>query len=149
MTHCALCTNHNVHCAQCALCTVHVVHCAQCTMFIVHNAQHTSCLCRTHIFSLQNTHLLSAEHTHLPCLHNAEGVTLGSPRSHFGTTFSTFFGLFRGCPRSVPMTFRHHRKVSPRHSRGVLGQFFRLFSDMFRKVPRYFSKTPGQFLDIF
>ena len=86
---------------------------------------------------------------HLPCLHNAEGVTLGSPRGHFFRHFSTFFGLFRGCPRSVPMTFRHHRKVSPQGFRGVLGQFFRLFSDMFGKVPRYFSSTPGWFLSIF
>ena len=91
-----------VHNAHCALCTMHNVHCAQCTMFIVHNA-------------------------HIPCLHNAEGVTWGSYFRHF----STFFGLFRGCPRSVPMTFRHHRKVFPRGSRGVSDNFFRHFSDMF------------------
>ena len=61
------------------------------------------------------------------------------------TTFSTIFGLFPGGPRSVPRTFFINGKVLPRGSGGVLSDFFRFFSEVFRKVPRSFSGTPGRF----
>ena len=51
--------------------------------------------------------------------------------------------------RIVPRRFEDHGKVFPRPSSGVSGHFFALSSDFFRKVPRYFSSTPGQFLSIF
>ena len=56
---------------------------------------------------------------------------------HFRVTFSTFVGLFRGCPRSVPMRLRHRRKVFPRHSRGVSGYLFDIFSK------RCSGRSPG------
>ena len=60
-------------------------------------------------------------------------------------TFSTIFGLFPGGPRSVPGRFFINGKVLPRGSGGVLSDFFRFFSEVFRKVPRSFSETPGRF----
>ena len=61
------------------------------------------------------------------------------------TTFSTIFGLFPGGPRSVPRTFFINGKVLQIGSRGVLGWFWKFFSEVFRKVPRSFSRTPGRF----
>ena len=65
------------------------------------------------------------------------------------TTFSTIFRLFPGGPRSVPRTFFINRKALPRGSGGVLGWFWRFFSEVFRKVPRSFSSTPGWFWSTF
>ena len=50
--------------------------------------------------------------------------------------FSTIFGLFPGGPWSVPGRFFINGKVLPRGSGGVLSDFFRLFSEVFRKVSR-------------
>ena len=64
-------------------------------------------------------------------------------------TFSTIFGLFPGGPRSVPGRFFINRKALQIGSRGVLSNVFSIFSEMFRKVPRSFSGTPGLFLGTF
>ena len=65
------------------------------------------------------------------------------------STFSTIFGLFPGGPRNVPGRFFINGKVLPRGSGVVLSDFFRFFSEVFRKVPRSFSGTPGRFLGTF
>ena len=65
------------------------------------------------------------------------------------TTFSTIFGLFPGGPRSVPRTFFINGKALQIGSRGVLSDFFLFFLEVFRKVPRSFSRTPGWFRGTF
>ena len=56
-----------------------------------------------------------------------------SGRTDFRTDFRQI-GLFPGGPRSVPGRFWHRRLALPRGSRPVSGNFFRLFSEVFRKV---------------
>ena len=69
-----------------------------------------------------------------------------SLRGHFRVMCFDIFGLFRTCSGSVPRRFRDHRKVFPRPSRGVSGDFFfDIFGSVHWCLPVFFRWV----LDIF
>ena len=78
-------------------------------------------------------------------LDNRSKVVNWSKLVDFFDDFRTFSKWSQECSQDIFIK----RKVLPRGSGGVLSDFFRFVSEVFGKVPRSFSGTPGWFLGTF